>query len=500
MTGTGRLHDGLGRRTQQIVFGGVSTAELAEELSLLTEIDLAHVVMLLEQGLLDQPSAADLLHTILALREAHFEELQGLPRPRGVYLMYEQHLVERLGAHVGGRLHTGRSRNDLYATVAAMRLRSWLLDFRGEAVRLQAVLLSRARAHRDTIMPIYTHFQAAMPLTYGHYLLGVALALGRDIVAARQGCEGLSRCPMGAGAVAGSDLPIEPARTAALLGFGGPPVHAVDAVASRDVLLRVLAAVAGVGVTLSRLATDLQLWSTTEFGFVEFPERLVGGSSAMPQKRNAFLLEHVKAKAGTAIGAWTAAASTMRSTPFTNTIEVGTEAVRSAWSGLHAVADAVALAQVLTSGARPVPVRMARRAEEGFVTATLLANRLVREGVPFRTAHHAVGDAVRRAVERGETSLTSVELPSAGAPDVASGPCLDVPLLDVPSLDVPSLDVAVRALVRGGGPGAFDDAFAVAHRGWSEELLCCRAQREQLRHAKHELTETVAQLLAGGGR
>ena len=260
-------------------------------------------------------------------------------------------------------------------------------------------------------------------------------------------------------------------------------MHAVDAVASRDVLLRVLAAVTGISVTLSRLATDLQLWSTTEFGFVEFPERLVGGSSALPQKRNVFLLEQVKATAGTAIGAWTAAASAMKSTPFTNTIEVGTEAVRSAWSGLHAVADAVQLAQVLVSGAAPVPARMTQRAANGFVTATALANRLVREGVPFRTAHHTVGAAVRRAIEGGQPTIACLELPEGTTMDLTDGL---------------SLDAVVAALDRGGGPGAFDDGFAPARQAWSDQQSWLRDQRDRLRRAGRELIEAVDRVLAPG--
>jgi argininosuccinate lyase len=201
-------------------------------------------------------------------------------------------------------------------------------------------------------MPVHTHHQAAMPVTYGWYLLGVATALGRDLDALRTAAAGLDACPLGAGAVAGTDLPIDPARTARLLGFAGPAAHALDAVASRDVPLRVLGAAAGLAVTLSRLAADLQLWSTAEFGFVHFPDRLVGGSSAMPQKRNAFLLEHVRAKPAQALGAWAAAASAMAATPFTNSIEVGTEAVASVWTGLAAAEQAVLLAQVLVAGAR----------------------------------------------------------------------------------------------------------------------------------------------------
>jgi argininosuccinate lyase len=208
---------------------------------------------------------------------------------------------------------------------------------------------------------------------------------------------------------------------------------------------------------LSRLATDLQLWSTAEFGFIDFPDRLVGGSSAMPQKRNAFLLEHVKAKPGHAAGAWAAAAGMMAAAPFTNSIEVGTEAMAAIWPGLDAVRQSVLLTQVLVSGARPVPGRMRQRAEESFTGATSLANRLVRRGTPFRTAHHMVGEAVRKAVAAGST-----QLPEFGPPGWLDG-------IELSGLELADL---VRAHSRGGGPGAFADAFGdalsrwAAHRRW----------------------------------
>jgi argininosuccinate lyase len=167
------------------------------------------------------------------LAAERFRPLLRRPAPRGLYLMYEGYLIERLGPEIGGVLHSGRSRNDLKATITNLRFREWLLDFGAQAVRLEAVLLSRAREHQLVIMPVYTHFQAAMPVTYGYYLLGVAIALGREIDALRAAGAGLEICPLGAGAVAGTDLPINPARTAELLGFSGTAGHALDAVASR---------------------------------------------------------------------------------------------------------------------------------------------------------------------------------------------------------------------------------------------------------------------------
>ncbi|OSZ61687.1 argininosuccinate lyase [Streptomyces pharetrae CZA14] len=493
MTATGRLTQTLGPRTRRLVYGESGPEDIRQELGATTTVDLAHVVMLTERGLLPREAAAALLRRITALRADGFRALYDLPAPRGLYLMYEGHLVAELGADVGGKLHTGRSRNDLKATVTALRLRAELAALLGEVLRLQAVLLARARAHRAVVMPVYTHFQPAMPVGYGYYLAGIATALDRDVDTLHHVLAQLDRCPLGAGAVAGTDLPIDPARTADLLGFRDGPLHATDAVAARDTLLRAVAAAASVALTLSRLATDLQLWSTQEFGFVDFPERLVGGSSAMPQKRNAFLLEHVKAKAALAVGAWTASAGAMKSTPFTNSIEVGTEAVSAAWPALAAVRDSVLLSQSLAGGARPVPDRMEQRAREGFVTATVIANRLVARGVPFRTAHHIVGDAVREAVESGATELGPITLPGGtpGDPgaDASAGP-------DTGPLELPGLLEVVGEHDRGGGPGECDRTVRVLRErlaGHCDRLAGHRAETDR---ARRRLDEAVRDLVA----
>jgi argininosuccinate lyase len=489
LTGTGRLQGQLGPRTQRVVYGELTAAELDAELPLMLWVDQAHLVMLAEQQLISAAAAAGLLRCMDGLAAARFRPLLGRPAPRGLYLMYEGYLIEELGAGIGGVLHSGRSRNDLKATITSLRLRDWLLTFGEQAVRLEAVLLSRARAYASVIMPAYTHFQAAMPVTYGYYLLGVALALGREIEALRFAGGGLLTCPLGAGAVAGTDLPVDAERTARLLGYSAATVHAQDAVASRDVPLRLLAAAAGAAIVLSRLAADLQLWSTAEFGQISFPDHLVGGSSAMPQKRNAFLLEHVKAKSGQAAGAWAGAAAMMSATPFTNSIEVGTEAMAGIWPGLRAADQSVLLSQVIVSGARPVAARMSERAQTGFTTATALANRLVRAGVPFRTAHELVGDAVRRAIEAG-----SADLREFGPPG----------WLDQAGLADLDLASVVSAHRHGGGPGSFDDAWAQATGSWAAQRQWLAALRAQAAGARLELADAVRRVsgpdAAGSGQ
>jgi argininosuccinate lyase len=475
--GTGRLASELGRRSQRVIYGAPTTDELSAELSLMSRIDQAHLVMLAERGLIPASAAAGILRCVGELAEQSFLPLLSRRMPRGVYLMYEGYLIDRLGPDIGGMLHTGRSRNDLKATMTLLRLRGWLIEAAEQLVRLEAILLARARAHRDDVMPVYTHYQAAMPITYGYYLLGVGLAIGRDIDALRMASAGLAVCPLGANAVAGTDLPIDPARTAQLLGFDATTVHALDSVASRDVVLRLLGAAAGVSIVLSRLATDFQLWSTVEFAFLDFPDRLVGGSSAMPQKRNAFLLEHIKAKAGHVVGAWAGAAAMMANTPFTNSIEVGTEALAALWPGLRACDEAVLLSQVVASGGRPSPERMLARAQEGFTTATAVANRLVSTGTAFRTAHHQVGEAVRRAVQAGSTDLAQF------------GPPGWLDDLGLDGLDVSDL---IREQRHGGGPGAFDEPFDLATTAWSRRREWQRDWRRTVAAADDLLAEAVS--------
>lgn len=478
--GTGRLVAEISLRTQRVVYGEPSPQQRSAELALMAQVDKAHLAMLTATGLISPVAARGLLACIAELSGQGFRPLLERPAPRGLYLMYEGYLIDELGPDIGGVLHTGRSRNDLKACITALRLRAWVLDFGEQANRLSAVLLARARAYRAVVMPVYTHYQAAMPVSYGYYLLGLATALERDLEALAAAAAGLERCPLGAGAVAGTDLGIDEALTARLLGFTGGSAHALDAVASRDVALRLLGAVSSLTITLSRLASDLQLWSTAEFGFIEFPDRLVGGSSAMPQKRNAFLLEHLKAKAGQSIGAWTAAAGMMTGTPFSNSIEVGTEAMASVWQGLGAGEQAVLLAQVLVGGARPVPDRMAERAESGFTAATAIANRLVQQGISFRSAHHLVGDAVRRAVAAGSTKLAEF-----GPPGWLDG-------IGLTDLDLGEL---VEAQRHGGGPGNFDEPFGQACLGWQRRRRQWAQWRGQHSEATARLEAAVSVLL-----
>jgi argininosuccinate lyase len=398
---TGRLKKILHVAARRAIFDSAIEQQVENDLPYMVMVDRAHLVMLVEQRLVDYDCAVRLLEAIAGLEDSGFSPLQRLSAPRGLFLLYEDYLIEKLGARYGGILQMARSRNDLNATVLKMRLRGAYSRLLNEALKLQAALLIKARRHASLTMPIYTHGQAGMPGTYGHYLIGVAQAISRDLNALEHAVSGIGVCPLGAGAAGGTTVAIDVERTAQLLGFDHGPSHSLDAVASRDLVLRLLAASAILGVTLSRLASDFFQWMTAEFGFLILPDHLAGSSSAMPQKRNPFLLEHIKGRSASAMGAFVAAAMAMHSTPFSNSVAVGTEAVRPLWSALQDITTAALLQRLMVAGAAPNETAMLARAEEGFVTATELANRVVIEtGLDYRTAHRSIGEAISATLER----------------------------------------------------------------------------------------------------
>lgn len=491
MEDTGRISRTLCATASRIVFGETVDASSDGELWAMTEIDRAHIVMLVEQKLLDRRAAARLLASISQLRGDGFAPLHGERATRGLYLHYENFLIGKLGADIGGALHMGRSRNDLGATLFLMRLRRPTLQLLREALRLQAVLLARARRALDMPMPAYTHYQAAQPITFGHWLAGVASAIERDIAAILDGVlPSLDECPLGAGAVAGTSFPISAQRTAELLGFTRPTRHSIDAIANRDAALRLLSAEVVLGVTLGRAATDLLTWSTAEFGFLAFPDFLVGSSSMMPQKRNPFLLEHVQGLAAKPLGALVAASTASHAKPFGNSVAVNTQGVSVVWEATRAITDAIVLARLTVAFARPDAAAMRRATMEGFTAATELANQLVRGGLPFREAHRQVGAAIREALS---------DAPASGLHDaviatfVGGGAPLD------PDGLTPEAIVAGARFGGGPAPSAVSACIDDLHSSWRGHLHRLRAVERRWREAGSLLEAAARRLVHEAG-
>jgi argininosuccinate lyase len=313
-----------------------------------------------------------------------------------------------------GRLHTARSRNDQVATDMRLWVRD-TLDQADAALRtLQAALLAQAERHAEAIMPGFTHLQPAQPVTFGHHLLAYVEMFGRDRGRFADARRRANESPLGAAALAGTSFPIDRSATAKALGFERPMANSLDAVSARDFALEFLAAAAIAATHLSRLAEELVLWSTPQFGFVRLSDAFSTGSSIMPQKRNPDAAELVRAKLGRILGAFTGLAVVMKGLPLAYSKDMQEDK-----EGLFDAADNLALAVAAMTGMvkdmTPDPARMRAAAGAGFATATDLADWLVQTlGVPFRQAHHVVGRLVKMAEAKGcdLAGLTLAEMQS----------------------------------------------------------------------------------------
>ncbi|MBN2036558.1 MAG: argininosuccinate lyase [Chitinispirillaceae bacterium] len=319
------------------------------------------------------------------------------PSDEDVHMAVERLLTEKIGK-AGARLHTGRSRNDQVATDMRLFTKASLERIVRALTALQKSLLERALRDGTVIVPVYTHLQQAQPVLLSHYWLSFLFALERDkrrIINARAAADA---CPLGAGAGAGAAFAIDRTAIAKELGFSGVTHNSIDAVASRDHLLETLAAIASTGITLSRYAEDLIIWSSKEFGLVELDDAWSTGSSMMPQKKNPDSLELIRGKCGRFIGNYTRLAATLKG--------VGLAYYKDLQEDKEPLFDSIAnIDSALAVFARVVKTlsinrRRASQQLDPLLLATDLADYLVRKGVPFREAHKIVGNIVAYCIKK----------------------------------------------------------------------------------------------------
>ena len=371
-----------------------------------------------------------------------------------IHLNIERRLTEIAGP-VGGKLHTGRSRNDQIALDERLYLRE-ILGLADRGVRdVQAALLERAEEHLDAPMPGYTHLQRAQPVLLAHHLLAYVFMLQRDRERLADCARRNNVLPLGAAALAGAAFPIDREALARDLGFDAPSANSLDAVSDRDHLIEFLAAGAVLGMHLSRLAADLALWATSEFAFVEFSDAFATGSSIMPQKKNPDVAELIRGKAGRLYGNLMSLLTVMKGLPLTynSDMQEDKEALFDTVDTLEAVLRvAPPMLRSLTFRVE----RMREAAGTNYSTATDLADYLVRKGLPFREAHEIVGRVVRHGIankrELGEMSLEELRgfSPLIGA-DVHAALSVEASL-------------AARAVTGGTAPEAVARAVAAARR------------------------------------
>jgi argininosuccinate lyase len=391
----------------------------------------AHASMLAAQGIIPKEDArkisAGLDRILEEIAAGRFRFARAL---EDVHMHVESRLEELIGAPAR-RLHTARSRNDQVATDFKLYVRDWIDAADPALATLQLALARKAQAHYDTIMPGFTHLQSAQPVTFGHHLLAYVEMLARDRGRFADARARLNECPLGAAALAGTSFAIDRHATCAALGFDRPTANSLDSVADRDFALETLAAAAITALHLSRLAEEIVVWMTPQFGFVRLSDEFTTGSSIMPQKRNPDAAELVRAKAGRITAAFAALAMVMKGLPlaYSKDMQEDKEATFDALASLRLVLAAMT---GMVEDMKPNGEAMHRAAAAGNSTATDLADWLVRvQGVPFREAHHIVGRIVGVAERQGrplnELSLSDMQAVSPAITEAA------YPLLSVES-------------------------------------------------------------------
>jgi argininosuccinate lyase len=374
----------------------------------------AHAEMLGAKGILSADDVAAIKSGLLQIEtEIEKGDFNWQPALEDVHMNIESRLREIIG-DAAGRLHTARSRNDQVATDFRLFIRDTLDAYDTKLAELQLTLARKAEAHAATIMPGFTHLQPAQPVTFGHHLLAYVEMIARDRGRFQDARKRLNECPLGAAALAGTSFPIDRHQTATALGFDRPTANSLDSVSDRDFVLETLSAASITAVHLSRLAEELVIWSTPQFGFIRLSDAFSTGSSIMPQKRNPDAAELVRARVGRVAGAFQSLLLVMKGLPLAYSKDMQ-EDKEVTFDALDSFAIALAAMTGMIDDLEANPEAMAGAAEAGFATATDLADWLVRElGLPFRDAHHATGAIVAVAENKvcGLEDLTLADLQS----------------------------------------------------------------------------------------
>ncbi len=361
----------------------------------------AHAAMLAARGVISAEDAAKIHAGLDAIRaEIERGEMVWDDAREDVHMNIEALLTDRIGP-AGGRLHTGRSRNDQVATDMRLWTREACHATMGRIDALQAVLAAQAKANIDVLMPGYTHLQRAQPVRLAHHILAWSEMLERDRGRLEDAARRMNESPLGSGALAATTFPLDREMTARALGFDRPSRNSLDATADRDFLVEALSALANCAVHLSRISEELVLWSTQEFGFMQMSDAFTTGSSMMPQKKNPDMAELVRGKTGRVVGDLVTMLVLLKGLPlaYNRDLQEDKPPVFDAFDTVDACLEVLAGA---LEGASFHAEVMRKALREGFLDATEIADYLAAKGVPFREAHHVAGRLVARAVRAGK--------------------------------------------------------------------------------------------------
>ena len=363
---------------------------------------IAHARMLGQQGIIEEHEAEkiiDGLKAILADIDAGGVEFSD--DNEDIHMNIEVMLTNRIG-DTGKRLHTARSRNDQVAVDFRLYVKKQIPVIIGMILDLEKVLLKKAEANLETVMPGYTHLQRAQPTTFAHYMMAYANMLKRDVTRFEDCLERMDECPLGAGALATSTYPVDRFQTAGALGFRKPVDNSMDAVSDRDYAIEFLSACSLLMMHLSRFSEELILWCSWEFKFVELDDAYSTGSSIMPQKKNPDVAELVRGKTGRVYGSLITLLTVMKGLPLAYNKDMQ-EDKECVFDAIDTVEMCLPVFAAMLDTLTVRPKNMARAASGGFINATDCADYLVRKGMPFRDAYMIVGRLVNMCIKSGDT-------------------------------------------------------------------------------------------------
>ena len=366
---------------------------------------LAHAGMLEQQGIISSDEHASISKGLKAIeQDIEQGDFQWSAALEDVHMNIEHALTQRIGV-IGGKLHTARSRNDQVATDMRLWTRTQCIEIAGQLEALTTVLVELASAHTHTVLPGYTHLQRAQPIVFGHHLLAYAEMFDRDRSRLLDAYTRTNESPLGAAALAGTPFPIDRFMTAKTLGFDRPMANSLDAVASRDFLIELASHLSIAMSHLSRLSEELVNWSSQEFKFVELSDAFSTGSSIMPQKKNPDIPELIRGKSGRVFGHLQGLLTLVKGLPlaYNKDLQEDKEAI---FDAVDTTRDCLTAMTRLLPGCTVNTQRMRTACDEGFVTATDVADYLATRGLPFREAHHVVGQLVGWCIEHDRTLNT----------------------------------------------------------------------------------------------
>lgn len=364
----------------------------------------AHVLMLAKQGIVQKEVAQAILKCnaeMAAMGDAPTFAVD--PGREDFYFNLEAHLIENVGIEIGGQQHTARSRNDLYATCARLAVRQAYFDICHVYNRMRQAIIDVAEANKDAVFAGYTHMQPSEPITFAHYCSAILNAMERDYRRIAHVFEGLNVCPLGGGSMGSTTWDIDRNYTAALLGFDKPIDNSIDCVASRDFATDILATLSISANTISRFCQDLYVWATPDYGYIEVSDSCAVCSSIMPQKKNPWVLEHIKAKAAHIEGCFISSLNVMKNVIYSHCEDMCGESANYLFPGIEEMKVMCELMEVSIKGITVKKDRMLENARGNFCTVTELANYLVRhDNISFRMAHDIVADVVAYMIEHNK--------------------------------------------------------------------------------------------------